>query len=151
MPLFPKFLLEALAWLIQIVPLKPWKIYQKPLKGKKIKKHHCFFCIALRRKKPWHMLYIYIYIYIYIYCMYITYIFACIYMCKYIYIYILYILLIYIVYIHTYSSARCSRRNCYFFFCTECYSISLKCVLELFFLFLVLICFKVHLSFWFWV
>ena len=145
MPLFPKFLLEALAWLIQIVPLKPWKIYQKPLKGKKIKKHHCFFCIALRRMMQGHMLYIYIYIYIAC----ILHIYLHVFICVNIYIYILYILLIYIVYIHTYSSARCSRRNCYFFFCTECYSISLKCVLELFFLFLVLICFKVHLSFWF--
>ena len=143
MPLFPKFLLEALAWLIQIVPLKPWKIYQKPLKGKKIKKHHCFFCIALRRMMQGHMLYIYIYIAC------ILHIYLHVFICVNIYIYILYILLIYIVYIHTYSSARCSRRNCYFFFCTECYSISLKCVLELFFLFLVLICFKVHLSFWF--
>ena len=146
MSLFPKFLLEALAWLIQIVPLKPWKIYQKPLKGKKNKETSLLLLYSSEKNDA--RTYV-IYIYIYIYCMYITYIFTCIYMCKYIYIYILYILLIYIVYIHTYSSARCSRRNCYFFFCTECYSISLKCVLELFFLFLVLICFKVHLSFWF--
>ena len=94
-----------------------------------------------------YVIYIYIYIYIYIAC--ILHIYLHVFICVNIYIYILYILLIYIVYIHTYSSARCSRRNCYFFFCTECYSISLKCVLELFFLFLVLICFKVHLSFWF--